>query len=143
MSVKIGESRSDPRPVPGGSPQGSIMGNYLFCITTNDLTQNVDYGVAPEISFESLSEGASFVQSEVPVNIDNEDSEEVGTNYNDSALDETFDSSDCSKGWSLTPTNRMTVYSIHRPRLIASLGYQIIGPIKTLMCSSTLTTQML
>ena len=35
MSVKIRQARSVPRKVPGGSPQGSILGNYLFCATTN------------------------------------------------------------------------------------------------------------
>ena len=35
MSVKIREARSTPRKVPGGSPQGSILGNFLFCVTTN------------------------------------------------------------------------------------------------------------
>ena len=35
MSVKIGGARSDPRLVPGGSPQGSILGGFLFCCTTN------------------------------------------------------------------------------------------------------------
>ena len=35
MQVKIGSSFSSPRTVPGGSPQGSILGNYLFCATTD------------------------------------------------------------------------------------------------------------
>ena len=37
MSVKIRQARSTPRSVPGGSPQGSILGNFLFCATTNAL----------------------------------------------------------------------------------------------------------
>lgn len=37
MSVKIGEARSTPRRVNGGSPQGSILANYLFCVTTDQL----------------------------------------------------------------------------------------------------------
>ena len=35
MSVKVDQARSTPRTVPGGSPQGSILGNFLFCTTTN------------------------------------------------------------------------------------------------------------
>ena len=37
MSVKIGHDRSSPRHIRGGSPQGSILGSYLFCITTDYL----------------------------------------------------------------------------------------------------------
>ena len=39
MSVRVGNEKSNPRSVPGGSPQGSIMGNFLFCSTTNTFTQ--------------------------------------------------------------------------------------------------------
>ena len=35
MAVKINGTFSQPRTVPGGSPQGSILGNFLFCATTN------------------------------------------------------------------------------------------------------------
>ena len=35
MSVKVGSSFSVPRAVPGGSPQGSILGIFLFCATTD------------------------------------------------------------------------------------------------------------
>ena len=58
---------SRPRPVPGGSPQGSILGNYLFCMTTNDLTQNIDYSRPAEISFEELprDEDATMYEGEL------------------------------------------------------------------------------
>ena len=39
MSVKIGTEFSDPRTVPGGSPQGSILGNFLLCSTTNEFNE--------------------------------------------------------------------------------------------------------
>ena len=38
MSVKIGDTFSAPRSAPGGSPQGSILGNFLFCATTDCFT---------------------------------------------------------------------------------------------------------
>ena len=41
MSVKIHGVMSKPRTVPGGSPQGSILGNFLFCATT-DRFANLD-----------------------------------------------------------------------------------------------------
>ena len=37
MKVKIGNEYSTTRSVPGGSPQGSILGTFLFCITTDRL----------------------------------------------------------------------------------------------------------
>jgi len=37
MSVKIGESWSNPRPINGGVPQGSLLGVLLFNATTDDL----------------------------------------------------------------------------------------------------------
>lgn len=37
MRVKVGQCKSDPLTVPGGSPQGSILANILFCVTTNCL----------------------------------------------------------------------------------------------------------
>ena len=39
MSVKVGNALSTPRPVPGGAPQGSILGNFLFCATTNKFAE--------------------------------------------------------------------------------------------------------
>ena len=60
MSVKLGGTFSRERKVPGGSPQGSILGNYLFCATTNSLTQDVNYvdierELAGEMEFGSVS----------------------------------------------------------------------------------------
>ena len=37
MSVKVGNTRSQPLPVNGGCPQGSILGVFLFNVTTDDL----------------------------------------------------------------------------------------------------------
>ena len=38
MSVRIRDTMSTPRPVPGGSPQGSILGIFLFCATTDQFS---------------------------------------------------------------------------------------------------------
>ena len=37
MQVRVNDELSDLRPVPDGSPQGMILGNYLFVITMNNL----------------------------------------------------------------------------------------------------------
>ena len=42
MSVKVGGHKSTPLPVPGGSPQGSILANYLFCLTTEQFSEETD-----------------------------------------------------------------------------------------------------
>ena len=39
MSVKINSVFSQPRLVPGGAPQGSILGGFLFCATTDQFAQ--------------------------------------------------------------------------------------------------------
>ena len=41
MSVKIGETMSEECPVNGGSPQGSILGNFLFCICSDELDRGL------------------------------------------------------------------------------------------------------
>ena len=41
MVVKVNKEKSVPRYVPGGSPQGSIMGNYLFCVVTTQFNECV------------------------------------------------------------------------------------------------------
>ena len=35
MSVKINDSYSQNRPIRGSSPQGCLLGNFLFCLTTD------------------------------------------------------------------------------------------------------------
>ena len=42
MTVKVNGQFSILRGVDGGSPQGCLLGNYLFCITTNQLNRCVD-----------------------------------------------------------------------------------------------------
>ena len=39
MSVRVENTFSEPRSAPGGSPQGSILGNFLFCATTDCFTK--------------------------------------------------------------------------------------------------------
>ena len=41
MSVKVGNKMSKPKRINGGSPQGSILGNYLFCLTTDNLGSSI------------------------------------------------------------------------------------------------------
>ena len=69
MSVKIGSTYSEPQLVPGGSPQGSILGNYLFCATTNHLTQEIQYNtqITPDdLQLDGTSElnGTTFLGAE-------------------------------------------------------------------------------
>ena len=49
MQVKIGSSLTDPKPLQGGSPQGSILGCYLYCATTQliAIRRPDPRGVAP------------------------------------------------------------------------------------------------
>ena len=56
MQVRIGDTLSTPKKN-GGSPQGSILGNYLFCITTDRLEQGIDYSGAERDELGRLQMG--------------------------------------------------------------------------------------
>ena len=59
MSIKVSQDvSSTKRTVPGGSPQGSILANYLFCATTDDLDNDE---TNETISFEA--NGENFTDS--------------------------------------------------------------------------------
>ena len=100
MSVRLGLEMSDPRPVPGGSPQGSILGNYLFCATTNGLTEEINYSAPAEVSFESLNNSNEEMIEELPNNSGGNpgavgQAEELSEDltrimFDDSALDESI-----------------------------------------------------
>ena len=113
MSVKIGDTFSDPRIVAGGSPQGSILGNYLFCATTESLLRDVDTNQPEQVSYEEMTtEGdLSFVEDgaglaeetvfnsnqeelldgeDVGEETEQENEQELNNQYNDSALEESI-----------------------------------------------------
>ena len=48
MRVKIGDKLSQPRLVPGGAPQGSVLGSFLFCAATNVFGE--DLGQVPRLN---------------------------------------------------------------------------------------------
>ena len=43
MRVKIDNVFSDPLPINGGSPQGTLLGNLIFIVATSELDKNVVY----------------------------------------------------------------------------------------------------
>ena len=62
MRVKVGSTLSAPRSVPGGSPQGSILGNFLFCVATRELGEisgDQDESEAPHMNNENESDSNS------------------------------------------------------------------------------------
>ena len=53
MTVKVNGTRSEPRTVPGGSPQGTIFGNFLFCVASEGL---LDEGTQRRVERELAAE---------------------------------------------------------------------------------------
>ena len=58
MTVKIGESWSDPRPVHGGVPKGSLLAVIIFNITTQDLEEGLDVDTVGRSPLDVESEDA-------------------------------------------------------------------------------------
>ena len=57
MTVKVGNTMLIPRQISGGCPQGSILGIFLFNVTTDDLDEDSEYisNVArPEVAEEDM-----------------------------------------------------------------------------------------
>ena len=66
MSVKVNGVFSEPKDVPGGSPQGSILGNFLFCVTTNQFTE-IDSPEIQNISNNSSSSDGTIADGPAQV----------------------------------------------------------------------------
>ena len=70
MSVRIRGNNSVPRTVPGGSPQGSILGNFLFCSTTDQFANiNAELVTTPDSDavWSSSDSSAEFAASALPL----------------------------------------------------------------------------
>ena len=76
MVVKVDQAWSSPRPVCGGAPQGSILGVFLFNITTDNLedASSVDdqrdaleAGLGPELAADSSGSSIGADDSPPPV----------------------------------------------------------------------------
>ena len=54
MQVRVDDVLSAPRAVNGGSPQGSILGNLLFTITTDKISDDISYA-KPDLNIADLA----------------------------------------------------------------------------------------
>ena len=63
MRIKVGDTLSDPRPICGGSPQGCVSANALFCATIQYLQEG-------EVMQERDEADASMIRVSVPVGVE-------------------------------------------------------------------------
>ena len=71
MSVRIGTSMSDPLPINGGSPQGTLLGNLIFIVATSELDKDIEYS---EINHDSIPSDNRLLQPEdQPVHFNEEE----------------------------------------------------------------------
>ena len=65
MKLKVGDTLSEGRNIRGGSPQGTLLGNFLFIITTDNLEQDRELVASiPTISQGYLDAPENFLQSD-------------------------------------------------------------------------------
>ena len=63
MRARVGDEYSAPRRISGGSPQGSVLGNFLFGMTTDRLEDNITV-IARE--HPHIDHGLARIQHEGP-----------------------------------------------------------------------------
>ena len=59
MGVKINGVLSDPKGLNGGSPQGSILGCFLYCITTPQITSDLNWAGPLLLTFTPAAAAAA------------------------------------------------------------------------------------
>ena len=87
MTVKVGTTKSIPKIVNGGSPQGSILANLLFCITTDQLNEcahettlsfanNGDADLSLDENYDDRASSISPIRRAVETVLDSSEEEE-------------------------------------------------------------------
>ena len=71
MRVRVGQSWSQPRSVTGGCPQGSILGVFLFNITTDDLEDGSSFTSSPGAPMATGPAGEDECESDLDAPADN------------------------------------------------------------------------
>ena len=65
MKVRVGSAWSSPRSVTGGCPQGSILGVFLFNVTTDDLEDDSRYVSDPGAPTPEIDEAFHHAPADV------------------------------------------------------------------------------
>ena len=77
MQFKVGEARSSERQLRGGAPKGTLLGNFLFILSTNRLEDPSGTAMTSTLSSTSVIGGSEGAEDLTVVSEDRDENERI------------------------------------------------------------------